>query len=99
MGKARTIFDAIVRQRAEPLEDWAESFVPTSDENFEATTATPGTPEKIEVLRLRMETGQPLWHEDDVVLAHDVSPHSPLHRGMSPKIYSGAVIGYQRGGS
>lgn len=31
----------------------------------EATDAAPGTPEKVEVLRRRVERGEGLWHEGD----------------------------------
>lgn len=29
------------------------------------TDASPGSPEKVEVLRIRFENGQKLWHPDD----------------------------------
>ncbi len=31
------------------------------------TDAPAGSPEKIEILRRRVELGQPLWHDDDRV--------------------------------
>ena len=43
-----------------------EDFEPKATEDFRKTSATPGTPEKLEVLRQRAEAGLPLWHRDDV---------------------------------
>lgn len=44
-------------------------FVP--DKATEPTSALPGTPEKIAVLRQRMESGQSLWHPLDAGVAFD----------------------------
>jgi hypothetical protein len=33
--------------------------------NFQATTAIPGTKEKLDVLATRVRSGLPLWHESD----------------------------------
>ena len=42
-----------------------EDFVPSEDDNFTATDAPAGSDKKIEILRRRVEAGQPLWHELD----------------------------------
>ena len=34
-------------------------------EEFDATCAMPGTPEKIEILAARAREGLPLWHDED----------------------------------
>jgi hypothetical protein len=51
----------------EALESYGhdEDFEPISNSLFLPTDAPAGTPEKIEVLRSRVERGQPLWHERD----------------------------------
>jgi hypothetical protein len=36
-----------------------------SKKDFLPTSAPPGSPEEIAILRARLEQGQPLWHEDD----------------------------------
>ena|SRR3990172_3519256 len=41
------------------------AFVPREDWDIEPTTAMPGTPEKVVVLRERVELGQPLWVAGD----------------------------------
>ena len=43
---------------------------------LERTSARPGSPEKIEVMRARVERGESLWHRDDderVLPARDTS--------------------------
>jgi hypothetical protein len=40
---------------------------PTASTPFESTDAPAGSPEKIEILRRRIELGLPLWHEEDRV--------------------------------
>ena len=42
-----------------------EDFVPQESEGFSATDAPAGSDEKIEILRKRVQMGQPLWHELD----------------------------------
>ena len=42
-----------------------EDFEPTITEDFLPTDAPAGSKEKLEVLRKRVELGQPLWHRDD----------------------------------
>lgn len=55
--RPRTVFDALKRLQHD------EDFIPMEPNN--PTTAMPGTIEKIEVLRMRVEMGQPLWNDDD----------------------------------
>ena len=50
------VFEAILRYGHD------EDFVPQQDEKFMATDAPAGSADKIEVLRRRVELGQPLWH-------------------------------------
>jgi hypothetical protein len=59
--RCKNVFEAILRYGHD------EDFVPHEDENFIPTDAPAGSPEKIEVLRSRVERGQPLWHNTDRV--------------------------------
>lgn len=59
MQKIRNVFDAILKYGHD------EDFVPDASEEFSATSAPAGSPEKIEILRRRVELGLPLWHQDD----------------------------------
>jgi hypothetical protein len=59
MSKVRNVFEAIIKYGHD------EDFSPASSSEFEPTDAPAGSPEKIEVLRRRVEQGQPLWHNDD----------------------------------
>jgi hypothetical protein len=59
MSKVRNVFEAIIKYGHD------EDFFPASSSEFEPTDAPAGSPEKIEVLRRRVEQGQPLWHNDD----------------------------------
>ena len=42
-----------------------EDFVPNEGDLFNATDAPAGSEEKIEALRKRVLSGQPLWHGED----------------------------------
>lgn len=42
-----------------------EEYEPDPDGEPKPTEAPPGTQEKIDILRKRMENGEPLWHEND----------------------------------
>ncbi len=42
-----------------------KDFEPCESPSFQGTAAAPGSLEKIEILRLRVERGQPLWHPAD----------------------------------
>ncbi len=62
--KPRNLFEAIIQYGHD--EDWT----PKGDHRFVGTGAAPGSEEKIEVLRRRVELGFPLWHKDDRVNYH-----------------------------
>ena len=57
----RNVFEAILRYGHD------EDFVPQESSEFLATDAPAGSQEKIDVLRRRVELGQPLWHNSDRV--------------------------------
>jgi len=59
MQKIRNVFDAILKYGHD------EDFAPDASEEFFATDAPAGSPEKIETLRRRVELGLPLWHDED----------------------------------
>ncbi len=61
MDNVRNVFEAILKYGHD------EDFAPESSHSFEATDAPAGSPEKIEILRARVERGQPLWHDEDRV--------------------------------
>lgn len=61
MSRCKNVFEAILRYGHD------EDFVPNRDDNFIPTDAPAGSPDKIEVLRRRVELGQPLWHNTDRV--------------------------------
>lgn len=57
--KVSNVFEAILEYGHD------EDFVPVESEEFAATDAPAGSPEKIEILRNRVLSGMPLWHEED----------------------------------
>jgi len=57
----KNVFEAILKYGHD------EDFDPIADLKFLPTDAPAGSQEKIEVLRRRVELGQPLWHNDDRV--------------------------------
>jgi hypothetical protein len=59
MSKVRNVFEAIIKYGHD------EDFAPATSSEFEATNAPAGSAEKIEILRRRVEQGQPLWHNED----------------------------------
>jgi hypothetical protein len=59
MSNVRNVFDAILKYGHD------EDFAPEATHDFSATDAPAGSPEKIEILRRRVELGLPLWHEED----------------------------------
>lgn len=61
MSQCKNVFEAILRYGHD------EDFVPKQDEKFVPTDAPAGSTDKIEVLRRRVELGQPLWHNTDRV--------------------------------
>ena len=57
--KVSNVFEAILKYGHD------EDFAPVEDDLFEPTSAPAGSPDKIELLRRRVELGQPLWHAED----------------------------------
>ncbi len=57
----KNVFEAILKYGHD------EDFDPEVNANFLPTDAPAGSAEKIEILRRRVERGQPLWHRDDRV--------------------------------
>lgn len=51
----------------EAIQEGIWNFEPKEPErhDFESTHALPGTQEKVEVLAMRLRSGQPLWHPND----------------------------------
>ena len=45
--------------------DWFFEPEEIGSRHFQATTAIPGTRQKLDVLAARARAGLPLWHEDD----------------------------------
>ncbi len=59
MSSIRNVFDAILKYGHD------EDFDPVAGDEFSPTDAPAGSPEKIEILRRRVELGLPLWHQED----------------------------------
>jgi hypothetical protein len=59
MERCKNVFEAILKYGHD--EDWA----PDPKLDFDATDLPAGSPEKIELLRKRLELGLPLFHEND----------------------------------
>ena len=57
--KIKNVFEAILEYGHD------EDFVPNESDEFISTDAPAGSDEKIEILRKRVEAGQPLWHNQD----------------------------------
>ena len=57
--KVSNVFEAILKYGHD------EDFAPTKSDEFEPTNAPAGSTDKIELLRRRVELGQPLWHDSD----------------------------------
>jgi len=57
--KITNVFEAILEYGHD------EDFVPHESDGFAATDAPAGSDEKIEILRRRVQMGQPLWHDLD----------------------------------
>lgn len=53
------VFEAILKYGHD------EDFTPMADDSFSATDAPAGSEAKIEALRQRVKSGQPLWHCED----------------------------------
>ena len=64
-GQAVTnVFQAIVHG--------IDDFEPTRRPGHQPTTAEPGTKQKMDVMRERLEMGVPIWHKDDPVYEHSM---------------------------
>ena len=61
MQKVRNVFEAILKYGHD------EDFFPEEGDEFEPTDAPAGSNAKIEILRRRVESGMPLWHDQDRV--------------------------------
>jgi hypothetical protein len=59
MERCKNVFEAILKYGHD--EDW----LPDPQVDFDSTDAAAGSPEKIEILRKRLELGLPLWHDND----------------------------------
>ena len=59
MQDVRNVFEAILKYGHD------EDFAPVESEEFAATEAAAGSKNKIQAMRKRVESGLPLWHEDD----------------------------------
>jgi hypothetical protein len=59
MKNVRNVFEAILKYGHD------EDFDPEPTPDFSPTDAPAGSPEKIDVLRKRVELGLPLWHDYD----------------------------------
>ena len=58
MDKVNNVFEAILKYGHD------EDFAP-SDSNFSPTDAPAGSMDKIDVMRDRIESGLPMWHDED----------------------------------
>jgi hypothetical protein len=58
-SKVRNVFEAILKYGHD------EDFCPSENDDFVSTTAPAGSQAKIEALRARVESGVPLWHQED----------------------------------
>ncbi len=58
-SNVRNVFEAILKYGHD------EDFAPEESNQFDSTDAPAGSAEKIEILRRRVEQGQPLWHGED----------------------------------
>ena len=61
MMKCKNVFEAILKYGHD------EDFAPAKSDEFIATDAPAGSESKIEILRQRVEVGEPLWHGEDRV--------------------------------
>ena len=58
-NKVSNVFEAILKYGHD------EDFAPVEGVDFESTAAPAGSTAKIEMLRRRVQKGQPLWHTED----------------------------------
>ncbi len=57
--KVRNVFEAILKYGHD------EDFAPKIGDEFSSTDAPAGSTDKIDILRRRVESGEPLWHTED----------------------------------
>ena len=57
--RVRNVFEAILKYGHD------EDFAPADSDEFSSTDAPAGSVEKIDILRRRVESGMPLWHDED----------------------------------
>ncbi len=67
--KLNSFFDLIGANGSHDLVDWEPGAAMDLKKDFLPTQEIAGTPEKVEVLRQRLERGLPLWHEQDATFA------------------------------
>lgn len=76
---ARTVFEALLKYGHD------EDFSPKPSEAYQPTSFSPGSNDKIEVLRRRVELGLPLWHPQDNLLCSVVVGGRPSNDGTYRK--------------
>ncbi len=59
MERCRNVFEYVLKYGHD------EDFIPNKTPTFHPTETPAGSPEKIAVLKMRLELGLPLWHEED----------------------------------
>ena len=59
--RVENVFEAILKYGHD------EDFAPAESDEFRPTDAPAGSVDKIEALRIRVEHGEPLWHNEDRV--------------------------------
>lgn len=59
MNNCKNVFEAILKYGHD------EDFAPAESDDFGSTAEAAGSDEKIEILRQRVDLGQPLWHQED----------------------------------
>jgi hypothetical protein len=75
-GKRRNQEDVLLKKQPPGFKniyqavDAAGEFEPDEAREFEPTSTEPGSREKIEVIRSRLEQGLPMWHPQDRVHEH-----------------------------
>ena len=59
MNSCKNVFEAILKYGHD------EDFAPAEPDNFGSTSEAAGSDAKIEIMRQRVDLGQPLWHQED----------------------------------
>ena len=81
MQDVRNVFDAILKYGHD------EDFAPSVTDEFDPTDAPAGSMSKIQLMRMRVESGLPLWHEGDPIF----TIWQPLIGCMFLGLYLGSV--------